>query len=161
MKIKINIFFLLLSFIAYSQSKQDALNYINDYFNGENTFTKFSGGFKNNAFNNSIIYNNNVIIENPTTFEVNSIFNTTSSFNLNKVKDIILKKEYYEGHGIITFKIIFNEEIILDVISKKKNELPTKESKSVLFINIKINKEIPDSEFENFKKAVFFVFEIN
>lgn len=148
---KLCLLLLLITNLSFSQTKKDATDYINYYFNGENWAEKYSGGFTFNSFNNSIQFKSESIFTDVGTSNKNCLFFLK---NIKKVDfRTFLQKDGYD----VTILISFNESVYCDDISKKKNVVPIVNSGNKDFIAFIVKKYVPEKDLESFKNAVLFL----
>jgi hypothetical protein len=142
---------MLITNLAFSQTKKDATDYINYYFNGENWAEKYSGGFTFNLFNNSI------------QFKLESVFtdvgtsNKNCLFTLKNIKKVDFRTFSQKDGYDVTILISFNESVYCDDISKKKNEVPIVNSGNKESIAFSVKKYVTEKDLESFKNAVLFL----
>lgn len=148
---KLCLLLLVITNLSFSQTKKDATDYINYYFNGENWAEKYSGGFIFNSFNNSIQFKSESIFTDVGTSNKNCLF---ALKNIKKVDfRTFLQKDGYD----VIILISFNESVYYDDISKKKNEVPVVNSGNKESIAFVVKKYVPEKELESFKNAVLFL----
>lgn len=157
---KICLLLLVVTNLSLSQTKKESTDYINYYFNGNTWSEKYSGGFNFNSFNNSVQFNFENTVTNPTDNSIVGTISKSCVFTLKNIKKVdfrtFLQKDGYD----VTILISFHENVYCDDISKQKNELPVTNSGNKYFISFVVKKYVPESELENFKKAVLFMTKI-
>ena len=156
------IFFIFIACPLFSQTKKEAENYVNYFFNSTNTFTKSTGGFTFSSFNNTIRFNSLIVISDPVDGSIHSSINKdfiSSIDNIERVNISSVRSE--KGYFIVLFSIFFKNEVLYEVLSKKNGVLPEKSIYKSKEIPIMIPRDIQDSEFSNFKKAVEFLLSNN
>jgi len=148
---KLCLLLLVVANLSFSQTKKDATDYINYYFNGDNWAEKYSGGFTFNSYNNSIQFKSESVFTDVGTSNKNCLFTLK---NIKKVDfRTFLQKDGYD----VTILISFNENVYCDDISKRNNELLVSNSGNKESIAFVVKKYVPEKELESFKKAILFL----
>lgn len=148
------VLFLFISCSLYSQSKQEAVEYINQFFNETTNFQKSVGGFKFLTFDNTLKFYQETIIFNPSTFETHYVFITQFETKVENIKSYIFEKKEMKGTSIIYFKLYFNSAIPYFYSSKNKGGLPEKSTDYRDDIPLIITTDMSDEQVINFKRAM-------
>ncbi len=148
---------LVITNLSFSQTKKDATDYINYYFNGENWAEKYSGGFSFNSFNNSIQFKMENTFGNPSDNSIIGTMTKNCMFTLKNIKKVDFRTNLLkEGHEVTIF-IYFHESVYCDDISKHRNEIPVVNSGNKEYIAFSVKKYVPEKDLESFKNAVLFL----
>lgn len=148
---------LLISNLAFSQTKKDATDYINYYFNGSNSFENYSGGFTYNSFNNSIKFTSERTISNPMDNKIIGSFSENCLFNLSNIKSIDFKTMLINGKYNIIIQVYLYEDVYRESLNKKTGNLPINNSKNTSFLAFSTDKQLWENDLESFKNAVLFL----
>jgi len=141
---------LLFTSFSFSQTKQEAADYINLFFNNSTTFVKASGGFKYIPFNNSINFSSTDVMFDPTTFETKAIMEQKFSTSISNIEDVRLEVV----SGTLIVDIYFKKEVERFYSIKEKDALPTASLLNLRKINLSVSFNYSENEFIAFKKAM-------
>ncbi|MFA7444393.1 MAG: hypothetical protein WCY89_00465 [Flavobacteriaceae bacterium] len=156
------LFVLFISIQSIGQTKQEASEYLNKFFNGSSDFSKYSGSFKYNGFDNSVTFNSERQMIHPMNFEVVSVFRKKYDVLLSNIKNIEVTSDSYDGKQYVLIIQIHLKQPITEYNSEfKKGQLPNSEDKIIY----KISEGFFDygfftkQETQNIEKAIRILFD--
>jgi len=149
------ILILLLTGITCSgQTKQEAVDYINYFYNQETWTGHEKGGFKYNSFNDTVEYKLETLLKSPYEEMPRMTGTTEVMFKISNIKKTTLSGEYYNNLFLPTFKIEFLSPVEFYSLVKEPGKMPEVIRRKDFEISFMIRRSITEEQFEDFKRAV-------